>query len=1441
MDPLSSFAAPTRQWFADSFPAPTRVQALGWPLLADGRHALLLAPTGSGKTLAAFLACLDRLSRVTTEPETRGVRVVYVSPLKALVADIERNLRAPLVGLANAASRLGLPSRAVSVAVRTGDTPARERRLLTREPADILVTTPESLYLMLGSSARDALRTVETVIVDEIHAVAATKRGVHLALTLERLSALTGREPQRIGLSATQRPLEEIARFLGGDRPVEIVDAGEVPRMDLEVVVPIPDMENPVGSDGIDGNEGQRQEIGRKRTPGSPDRKKLSGIWPALYPELLALVRKQRSTLIFVNSRLSCERIAGRLNELAGAEIALAHHGSISHAQRSAIEERLKEGRIPAIVASSSLELGIDMGFVDLVILVESPGSVARGLQRLGRAGHGVGQTSVGRMFPKFRGDLLESVVVASRMRVGDIESTRVPQNCLDVLAQQVVAAVAIDPWRLDDLLTLIRRSWPYRDLTRGVFESVLDMLSGRWPSDEFRDLTPRIVWDRGSDTLSERRGARMLALLNAGTIPDRGLYAVQLGAEGPRLGELDEEMVFETRRGDRIILGASTWRIEEIRRDRVIVSPAPGEPGRLPFWHGDRPGRPIELGRAIGAVARELGALPDAAARARLADWHVHGFAADNLLNYLREQLAATEVLPSDQTVVVESFRDELGDWRVCILSPYGSRVHAPWAMAIEAALGPRGDTQVLWTDDGIALRLADVEGVPGLDTLIPDPDEVEERVLGQVRHSALFATRFRENAGRALLLPKRRPGTRSPLWAQRLKAQNLLTVVSQHPSFPLVLETWREILRDVFDLPALIEILRAIRSRAIRVHEVETPAASPFARNLVFAWVAAYMYEQDTPTAERRAAALSLDRGLLRELLGGDELASLLDVAAITAVEDELAGRAPDRKARHADGLHDLLRRVGDLSTGDLAACCEGPGFIRELERARRAVPVRIAGEERWIAVEDAGRYHEALATILPAGIPAVFLEAGAEPLHGLALRWARAHGPFSTERLVERWALPRAVIAGVLEDLARRGVLLRGRFRPDHAAEQWCEASVLRRLRQRAIAALRDEIAPVEKEGFARFLLDWHGIGARRGGPARLGEVVAQLEGVPMSYQVLVERVLPARVPDFQPRWLDDLGASGALVWVGAGAFGPKDGRIALYRRERISLLLDPPAWPDGWAGQPAEELRKQIVDRLTRRGASFLAELGPPSSALTAALWDLVWAGIVTNDTFGPLRTLGTRKGQLAAGGRWSLVAGWIEAVNPTTRSHARATGLLERFGLAAPPLASELPGGFAAVYDVLRAMEDGGRVRRGWFVDGLGGLQFALPGVVDRLRDFREAGGTAVVIAATDPANPWGAAFDWPDVPAGAPRPRRVVGAEVVLIGGVPVLFVEKGARSLTVFDSDRFDPAVRAWMALRRRARLDKVNGEAAAESAFAGALRTVGFVVGYDAMEWSG
>jgi ATP-dependent Lhr-like helicase len=1483
------FSAPTTAWFADAFAAPTRVQREGWPAIAAGDHTLLLAPTGSGKTLAAFLAALDRLVRLPIGAPP-AVRVLYVSPLKALVADIERNLRAPLIGLQNAAARLGQPIRPIRVDVRTGDTTSRERRAQARDPADILVTTPESLYLLLGSAAREALVHVDTVIVDEIHVLAGTKRGVHLALSLERLAARCEREPQRVGLSATQRPLEEIARFLGGDRPVRIVDTSEKPRLILQVVVPVPDMEHPtVPSDAATHfNDGPGQQVGKKRKPGGsvlaprndPDEKAkmAAGMWPAVYPKLLELIRAHRSTIVFTNSRLLCERLAQRLNELAGEELVRAHHGSISHAARSQIEEALKAGQLPAIIATSSLELGIDMGSVDLVILVESPGSVARGLQRVGRAGHQVGGTSIGRIFPKFRGDLVECAVVAKHMLDGKIESTRVPRNCLDVLSQQIVAMASMDDWKISELYRLVQRSYPYRDLGKASFDAVLDMLSGRYPSDDFAELAPRVVWDRDQDVLRGRRGAQMLALTSGGTIPDRGLYTVTLGPKGPRLGELDEEMVYETRRGDRIILGASTWRVEEVTRDRVVVSPAPGEPGKLPFWHGDSVGRPIELGRELGAM---LGAMQGQSAdesKAYLQGFSpLDDFAIKNLVAYVEEQKAATGALPSDRSVVVEKFRDELGEWRVCILTPFGSRVHAPWAMAIQAQLAAIGgfEVQTLYTDDGIALRFADVDTLPELDALLPDPDAVEDLVVEQLAASALFAARFRENAARALLLPRRRGGARTPLWAQRLRSQNLQAVAQKFPSFPIILETYRECLQEIFDVPSLVDLLRALRSRAIGITEVETPSASPFARSLVFAWVAAYMYAGDGPLAERRAAALSLNRGLLRELLGQEELRELLDPEAVDAVEAELQWTAEDRRARHADGLADLLRRVGELDEGEIAARFEGDpsAALRDLERARRIIPIRLGGHPRWLAVEDAGRYRDALGAVIPGGLPAVFLESPPDPLEGLLHRWARTHGPFLAAPLAKRWGLPVPAVEAVLRALESRGVLIHGAMRPGGTDPEWCDPDVLRRLRQRSLAALRHEIAPVEPEVYARFLPRWHGIGSTRGGLPRLREVIEQLEGVPLPYSVLEAELLPARVPDFRPQMLDDLGAMGFVVWIGAGGLGPKDGKVALYRRERVPLLLDP---PDGEVEDPVQ---RAILAHLTSRGASFLTELqiavdtalpkepgvrlapasfrrpgtpGAPSTGLAdlqAALWALAWDGRITNDTFLPLRSLVSRKASgkdklTAAGGRWAAVAGLVGAPpDATLRAHARANALLERYGVAtaAAAHADGLPGGFQAVYPVLRAMEDAGRARRGLFVDGLGGAQFALAGAVDRLRACRAPDESALVLSATDPANPWGSLVPWPGT-----RARRVAGAQVVLVGGQPAVFVEKGEKSWATFpaaeDRATLVRAITAWLDRPGRklkaVRIDTIDGEPAPNSPHAPAFAEAGFARGYQSLE---
>ncbi|MDJ0928480.1 MAG: DEAD/DEAH box helicase [Gammaproteobacteria bacterium] len=1464
------FQQATHRWFADNFPSPTEVQQRGWAEIATGQHALLVAPTGSGKTLAAFLAGIDSLGQLPAET-ARGVRVLYVSPLKALVYDIERNLRAPLVGIARAAERLELPFRTPTVAVRTGDTPQRERQRQAREPGDILVTTPESLYLILGSKAADTLRTVETVIIDEIHALAPTKRGAHLALSLERLANLTETDPQRIGLSATVRPLDVVANFLGGDRRVSIVDASSPPNMALAVTVPVPDMEQ-VPQPTVPQTGGSILGELYSREVGTPAAER--GIWPAVYPQLLSSIQAHRATIVFVNSRGLCERLAQKLNELADEELVRAHHGSISHEKRADIEESLKAGQLRGIVATSSLELGIDMGAVDQVLLVESPGSVARGLQRIGRAGHQVGAVSSGQIFPKFRGDLLECAVISQRMLAGELEALAMPGNPLDVLSQQIVAMCSQHEQSIDELLRIVSRAAPYRELSRSALEAVLDMLSGRYPSSDFADLKPLLSWDRATDTLAPRRGAAMVARMNAGTIPDRGSFAVTLGEDGPRVGELDEEMVFETRLGDVIMLGASSWRVEAISRDRVAVSPAPGEPGRLPFWRGEGPGRPVELGRAIGEFLRRLSRL----GRSRRVDWlethtPLDRFAAENLATYIDEQKTQTGTLPTDRAITIERFRDELGDWRICILTPFGARIHAPWSIALQQALSARAgyEIQVMYTDDGIVLRFADTEELPDVDTLIPDPDEIHELVTDQLAGTALFAGLFRENAVRSLLLRRRAPGQRSPLWAQRLKAQNLLATVRQYPSFPVVIETYRHALADVFDLPALKTLLREIRSREIAIDDVQTSSASPFARSLVFAYVAAYLYEQDAPLAERKAQALTLDRALLGELLGQAELRELIDPQVLAELEQELQHVADDYRARDRDELHDILRRLGDLDADELAERSDKDPrpWLQELTTQRRAVEVTVAGQRRWIAADDAGLYRDALGVIAPGGLPDAFLESVDQPLSRLLRRYARHHGPFLTAAPAARFDLRPAQVEPVLLQLEAAGELVRGEIRPGGAALDWCDAEVLRRLKRRTLARLRDEVAPVDTATLATFLPRWQGVGDERQGSARLRDVIAQLQDLPLPWSMWNLVVLPQRVPGFRLDMLDMLAASGAVVWVGRGATGARDGRVALYLREQVRDLL-----PVDRDYEPPSPLHAAILNFLTNRGASFLMELQDGVRTSTteadaaefgAALWDLVWAGQITNDTFAPLRGFGRRPGRrrsrrdnMLAGGRWSLVSELVtQDPAPTARAVARAKLLLERYGIVSREcvVAEDLPGGFTPVYKVLAEMEDQGQVRRGYFVEGLSGAQFGHVGAVDRLRVYRADAeerdrpidvDDIQMLAAMDPANPFGALVSWPRVAAPEQaKPRRVAGAWVLLARGHPLLYVaQRGRRVLSFPDNLRIaDGALAAAIsALRRLPRdgrrgllsIERIDGVSAADSSFLPAFRAGGFELDY-------
>jgi ATP-dependent Lhr-like helicase len=1411
---LDVFSERTRSWFERAFEEPTPAQRLGWPAIAEGGHVLIQAPTGSGKTLAAFLLGVDRLN----ETPGQGLRLLYVSPLKALNYDIERNLRSPLAGLESK----------LQVAVRTGDTPAEERRRMLRTPPDILITTPQ---------ARETLRGIEAVILDEVHAVAGTKRGAHLALSLERLEALVETPFQRVGLSATQRPLEEIGRFVAGTgREIRLVDAGVRKELDLQVVVPVEDMRElgstaelsvPPLADGVEMGTGVERSS--------------RSIWPSIYPAILELVRAHRSTIVFVNNRRLAERLALRINELAEEELARAHHGSLAREQRVVVEELLKAGRIPCLVATSSLELGIDMGAVDLVIQVESPKSVARGLQRVGRAGHDLHSVSKGRIFPKFRADLLESAVVARAMRAGEIEETRIPRNPLDVLAQQIVAICADEEVSVDDLHLLARRAYPFAELSRAQLENVLDMLAGRYPSDEFAELRPRIVWDRVGGTVRGRTGARRLAVTNAGTIPDRGLFGVFLSDGGGRVGELDEEMVYEAREGQTFVLGASTWRIDEITRDRVLVSPAPGVPGIAPFWKGEGVGRPAELGEKIGRTARERSALADAAAIERVeGEYGLESRAARNLVTFLREQEAATGVVPSDRTLVVERFRDEIGDWRVCILSPFGGRVHAPWAMALRSRLRESLDLDVqsLWSDDGIALHFPDSDTAPPLDDLLLEPEEIEDLVLGELAQSALYGARFRENAARALLIPRRRPGQRTPLWQQRLKAQSLLQVARRYPQFPIVLETYRECLQDVFDLPALRGILRGLQTRELAVVDVETPTASPFASSLLFDYVATYMYEDDTPPEERRAQALSLDRDLLRELMGVEELRELLDLGAIEQVDASLRP-AP----RNADELHDLLRRAGPLVGGEYDR-----GFAETLLRERRAIRVKLGASELLVAVEDAGLVRDAFGVVPPGGVPDVFLEPVEAPLRAVLRRYAKTHGPFTTAEVADRFLLEHGRVDAELASLELADELIRGELRPGGSEREWCEPDVLRRIRRATLAVLRREVEPAEQSAFGRFLPAWHGIGRRQ----TLREALVPLQAVALPAVLWESEVLPRRVPAFRPADLDVLCATGDVVWVGAGL-----DRVALYFRDD-TRVLGPPGAEALPEGATAEAIRAALTERALFWPDLVEATALAPEDVL-AALWELVWAGEVTNDSWAPLRAarryelprperLGRRfaRSRRAVAsptqGRWSLTSS-LFAESPDRRALAEL--LLERQGIVTRDgvRGEGIRGGYGAVYGELRALETLGVCRRGYFVEGLGGAQFALPGAVERLRELRagsrDAEPDVLVLAAADPAQPYGAAVPWPRR-SGA-RAARVAGAWVVLLDGEAALFVERGGRSLVPLrepDPGWLRPALAALVAHVRaggakRLAVERFDGVPVVETDALGLLVEAGFLAG--------
>ena len=1542
-DVLSRFGAATRKWFTDVFSAPTVAQSGAWESISDGKHTLVIAPTGSGKTLAAFLWALDRLHHAELDtpalpgmesdadhPAGTGTKVLYISPLKALGVDVERNLRSPLAGIRSTAHEMGLSQPSVTVGVRSGDTPANDRRKLLKDPPDILITTPESLYLMLTSQARKTLAQVHTVIIDEVHAIANTKRGTHLALSLERLDAMLAAPAQRIGLSATVEPPEEVARFLAGSAPVNIVRPPSTKKWELAVRVPVEDMTDLPSAAGA-------HDLGPGSSPAAS-----ASIWPHVENQLVDLVLENRSTIIFANSRRLAERLTGRLNEIyaeregfsaedtststpavlmaqAGSTaasnpeaplLARAHHGSVSKDARAQIEEDLKLGKLRAVVATSSLELGIDMGLVDLVIQVESPNSVSSGLQRVGRAGHQVGSVSQGIFFPKHRADLLSTALVVTRMREGKIEKMVIPANPLDVLAQQTLAAVAMEDLEVEAWYDTVRRAAPYQQLPRSVYLATLDMMAGKYPSDEFATLKPRLIWDRDAGVLSARPGAQRLAVISGGTIPDRGLFGVFLaGSEDDkapkRVGELDEEMVYESRVGDVFALGATSWRIEDITHDRVLVTPAFGQPGKLPFWHGDGLGRPVELGAALGEFTTGLLAGERSASAAALREHGLDPFAAENLLNYLGEQRQATGQVPNHQNFVVERFHDELGDWRVILHSPFGLAVHAPWALAIGARVRERWglDASAMAADDGIVLRIPAMDDEPpGADLFAFEADEIVDVVTSQVANSALFAARFRECAARALLLPRINPTKRTPLWQQRQRASQLLDVARNYPDFPIILETVRECLNDVYDLPALTEILGQVSSRAIRLVEVTTELPSPFAQSLLFGYVAQFLYETDAPLAERRAAALSLDPVLLGELLGRNDVREILDPQVIAAIEQQLQHLAPNRRLSGMEGAADLLRLLGPLSAEQLAQRLrstedEQEALDAETARAhaeslvatRRAFTLRVAGQLAYAAIEDAGKLRDALGTPLPTGIPTAFLEPAAQPIEDLVSRFARTHAPFTLSELSAALGLGVAVLRPVLDQLVAAGRLSLGAFRPVElippgiSGDEYCDVSVLRTIRTRSLAALRAEVEPVDQPTFGRFLPAWQQVGSRLEGSDGLYEVLTQLAGVEVPASALESFILPARLHGYQASWLDELTSSGDVLICGAGAAGGKDGWLSLHTAEFASLSLPAPDMSQ------LDSLARRVLDSFDATGAYFVQELAarlhseeglpPTEQEITEACWQLFWAGFISPDTLAPVRGYlagGTTAhkiakpapraraarlnrlsgltrlareqaaGQLArntrGSARWSLLP--APALDPTIAAHATAEIMLERYGvLTRGSVAAEsVPGGFGQLYRVLSKLEEAGHARRGYFIEKLGAAQFSTANTIDRLRTFTlpddpQRQPQAVVLASTDPANPYGAALPWPATQTGH-RPGRKAGAIVGLLDGELALYLERGGRTVLAFG----EPSEESWrllagnlVAVLRTATVDKlaiatVNGEPVLEHPLAHALLAAGF-----------
>lgn len=1588
---LSRFKPAVAGWFEDVFAEPTDVQTQAWDAISQANHALLVAPTGSGKTLAAFLWSLNNLMERegqialplrdgdnaggaaprVSDPRTSergGVKVLYISPLKALGVDIERNLRVPLAGIARVAQRLGVDEPDISIGIRSGDTPQSERNRQLRKPPDVLITTPESAYLMLTSKAAGILASVDTVIIDEIHAIAGSKRGVHMALTMERLAQVAG-EFQRIGLSATVRPLDTVANFLGGGRPVEIIAPPAEKKWQLDIHVPVEDMSDlptpEAGSTigeltvddplGITTNEPLTEQLLDDASVSADSALPVAkSIWPFIEQAVYDEVMQHRSTLIFVNSRRTAERLTSRLNEIwasihdpdslspekrrdpsqlmkqtdvagkAPAVIARAHHGSVSKDERAMTETMLKEGALRAVVSTSSLELGIDMGAVELVIQVEAPPAVASGLQRIGRAGHVVGATSHGSFYPKHRSDLLQTTVVVQKMVEGGIEKLHIPTNPLDVLAQHTVAAVAAAPEGLtaDDWYDTVVRAWPYRDLAREVFDSVIDLVSGVYPSTDFAELRPRVVYDRVTGVMTPRPGAQRVAVTNAGTIPDRGMFGVFIaGGEGAprRVGELDEEMVYESRVGDVFTLGASSWRIEDITRDQVIVTPAPGHTGRLPFWSGDAAGRPYELGQAIGAFRREAHSNPDLIT-------HTDEWAKDNLRAFLHEQWEATGSIPDDSTLVMERFKDELGDWRIVLHSPFGRGVNAPWALAVGARVAERTgmDAQAVAGDDGIVLRLPEGEAEPDASLFAFDPDEIEDLVTEQVGGSALFASRFRECAARALLLPRRNPGARSPLWQQRQRAEQLLDVARKYPSFPIILETVRECLQDVYDVPSLVDVTRDLAHRKVRIAEVTTEQPSPFASSLLFNYTGAFMYEGDSPLAEKRAAALALDPALLAKLLGTVELRELLEPEIIAEVHAQLQRTDPSRRPRTSEQVADMLRMIGPVPVDELAEHTDVPLQTLHQQLSHRIMEVRIGGRVHLAQSQDAALLRDGLGIPVPPGIPAQ-VEPITDALEQLVSRWARSRGPFVLRELADAFSLSVSIAHSTI---AGMDSVIEGHYRQGIDDVEYCANEVLRVIRSRSLARARAQTEPVSPATFGRFLPEWNSVapviegatGALRRPTLRGADgvyaVLEQLAGVRLPASAWESMVLPSRVGDYSPVMLDELTSNGEVLIVGAGKAGSSDPWVMLLPADYAAGLV--PVRDEEISGLTG--LQESIVALLSRGGGFLFADIyrdisreatggtsdmsttdqrgldvpvgldasvgagtdAPSTEQVREALWGLVEMGLVSPDSFAPIRTRLSAHGsgrtahrqkrrpqrsRLRMGrtsfaqtqranptppdmtGRWSLTI--AASPDATARSAAQGEAWLDRYGVVTrgSVVSEDVLGGFALAYKVLSGFEESGKALRGYVIEGLGAAQFSTPAVIDRLRGMSDApdvtgwpSGTTtpdtVVLAACDPANPYGAALPWP-----AQGPSRAAGALVVLIDGLCVAHLTRGGKTLTTFfehlpegidHEQTLESIYRALLALISAGRLsplviEKANGASIFDSDVGKQLRSFG------------